>query len=405
VSAIATESFEEVFGARSMDVDSHEMVPFHMWAEHFGEEIAEALQPFGTSPRATDNGLNTIVRPDILADDTLITEESVWHTKGASAPGAFDMHRRLEVMDMMKVDRSLLFPSFGLIGIRMASSPELAASGLGLPVTPAEARDLGFRAMEAFNGWALRSQREVGPRLRPVGVMLTENLDQMLEQLESLIASGIRAIWIPNSSAPADTSPADTALDPFWRMAADAEVPVLLHIGTDFSFPSSTRWTANVPSFAIPSAAEEFPVSAFTGATVNFASENYIAAMVLGGVFERVPNLRFGAIEVGAVWLGPLAERLDLWAHVFRKRIAGVISMKPSAYMARNVRVTPFSFEPIDTYFDRFEAVHDCFCFSTDYPHVEGGVDIKAKQLLLLERHGEEIGRKFFRSNGEWLLP
>src|SRR5258708_19280735 len=42
---------------------------------------------------------------------------------------------------------------------------------------------------------------------------------------------------------------------------------------------------------------------------------HFISMLVLGGVFERFPSLRFGAIEVGGGWLGPLAERLRSEEH------------------------------------------------------------------------------------------
>ena len=391
---------------RVIDVDSHEMIPTHMWEDWFGDDVAPVIAMLQRSPRSTDNGLNTIARPDVVADDAEITSSSVWNAKGAAAPGAIDMSRRVEAMDAMGVERSLVFPSFGLVGIRLASSPELAAAAFGTDLDDAEARRLGLLAMRTHNAWGARcASVESSRRAHPVGVMLTESLDQMLADLGALINDGYRAVWIPTATPPGGTSPADPELDSFWRMAADADVAVLLHIGTDFNFPASTRWTANVPAFATPSAAAEFPVSPFTGATVNFASENFIAAMVLGGVFERVPTLRFGAIEVGAGWLGPLAERLDMWAKVFPKRLTGVISMTPSEYLGRNVRVTPFHFEPIDTYFERYPAIADCFCFSTDYPHVEGGVDTKARQASQLARLGQGVIEKFFVTNGEWIVP
>ena len=67
--------------------------------------------------------------------------------------------------------------------------------------------------------------------------------------------------------------------------------------------------------------------------------------------------------------------------------------------------LTPFHFEPIDSYFDRYSALHDCYCYSSDYPHVEGGIDIKAVQQGRLARFGEDVLNKFFMSNGEWLVP
>lgn len=391
---------------RAVDADTHEMIPFHLWAEEFGEEVAEKLAPMGNSPRFTDNGLNSIVRPDVEGDVVDITPSVVWDMKGAAAPGAIDMSRRLELMDVMGVDRALMFPSFGLIGIRMAGSPEIASAAVGLPISPEEARRTGLQVMNAFNDWAVRvTSRVGGERLRPVAVMLTESVDQMTTELRSLIERGIRAIWIPAANPPANTSPADPALDPFWKMAADADVAVTLHIGTDFSFAASPHWAANVEAFATPKASLEFPVSPYSGATVNFATENYLAAMILGGVFERVPNLRFGSIEIGAGWLGPLGDRLDVWASELGRALTGVISMKPSEYLARNVRVTPLKFEPIDQYFERYPNLQDCFCFSTDYPHIEGGRDIKAKNLSSLQRLGSDIAEKYFVRNGEWLCP
>jgi hypothetical protein len=39
--------------------------------------------------------------------------------------------------------------------------------------------------------------------------------------------------------------------------------------------------------------------------TLHYAPENFVAAMALGGVFERHPNVRFGVIELSATWVGP----------------------------------------------------------------------------------------------------
>ena len=52
---------------RTVDVDTHEMVPFHLWAEEFGESVAETMAPFAASPRFTDNGVNSIVRPALAS--------------------------------------------------------------------------------------------------------------------------------------------------------------------------------------------------------------------------------------------------------------------------------------------------------------------------------------------------
>jgi predicted TIM-barrel fold metal-dependent hydrolase len=135
---------------------------------------------------------------------------------------------------------------------------------------------------------------------------------------------------------------------------------------------------------------------------------HFVQVMVLGGVFERHPQLRYGAIEVGSNWLAPLAENLDMWAVHYEKRLSSLLSMKPSEYIARNVRVCPFNiglFEPVWEHLERYPNLQDCYCYSTDYPHTEGGVDIARKFYEKVAPLGDEVVEKFFVKNAEWILP
>lgn len=392
------------FLKRSIDVDTHEMIPHHMWGQYFGEDIAAKLTAIGNSKVLIARGENSNVRPDVAADMREVTYETAHILKGCGAPGAIDMRRRVEVMDAQGVQRAFVFPGLGLVGMLMASTPEMAAALVGIDFDPDETRQLGHAIINAANDWAVRSAEGVDSRLHTVALVTTETIDGMIEQARSLIDRGIKGLWIPSGMPPAATSPADSALDPFWRLLADANVPALLHLGTDAMF-ADPRWSSNVGAFVPFGDGHEFSPSPYAGATMHTAAEYFLTTMVLGGVFERVPHLRFGAIELGAQWLGPLAERLDIWADVFPKALKDVLAMKPSQYMARNVRVGPFFFEPIDRFFEQYPELESCYCFSTDYPHVEGGRDAKRIFAERLERLGPDIMKKFFVTNGEWLLP
>lgn len=394
------------FFGRAIDIDTHEMIPFHMWPQYYGEEVATRLKGLETNRFFNDNGGNTIVRPDITADRTEITPETVWRTKGVAAPGAFDMSRRCEVLDAMGVSRSLLFPGFGLTALLMRTAPEWVAAAMQLGMSPAETRELGILALNASNDLMVEKIDGLdADRVRKVAVLPTENLEDMMRDMGSFLERGVQAVWLPSGMPPADTSPADRKLDDFWRLAADNDVPMLLHIGTDFTFPASSNWPANVPAFVPPLASAEFVISPYAGATLSFAIENFLATMVLGGVFERFPNLRFGAVELGSQWLGSFAEKLDLWATIYPGMLKGVISMRPSEYLARNVRITPFHFEPVDAYLERYPELVDCYAYSSDYPHVEGGVDTMNKLYRRIARLGDDVVEKFFVSNGAWLTP
>jgi predicted TIM-barrel fold metal-dependent hydrolase len=123
----------------------------------------------------------------------------------------------------------------------------------------------------------------------------------------------------------------------------------------------------------------------------------------MGGVFERFPLLRFGAIEFGASWLGPLCERLDRHAALLDK--VGVrYPMLPSEYIRRNVRVTPQWAEPVDVFIERY-GVAESYVFSTDYPHVEGGQHPIETFGQMTARVGTNYTRDFFVENGLLLFP
>ena len=389
---------------RVLDVDSHEMVPVELREAIFGATELHAVgRKFKISERSRPNK-NSM--PDLAGDVTPISYDSVWNMKGPYAPSAIDLSRRPEVLDAMGIDRQLVFPTFGLMSLLMLLDPN-AHEFLGFDPTQVDRRKLGFEGVEAHNRWATQTTNSTSARARPVGIVVTESLDVMMRQTERLLADGIRAVMIPANVAPLGASPAAPALDPFWRLLAEADVPVTIHLGTEFGFLASNRWATNVEAFH-PSdkSTIEFTIEPHRAVTVHYSAENFLSAMVLGGVFERHPRLRFGAIEVSANWLGPLADRLDMWvAREFKSRFTNLLSMRPSEYIARNVRVTPFPFEPIADYLARYPELASCYCYSTDYPHFEGGKESKRVFSEALRDASPHVRDQFFYQNGSWLLP
>jgi predicted TIM-barrel fold metal-dependent hydrolase len=387
----------------SLDVDSHEMIPMQLWPKYFGR-AGEMMQPMA----AFDGGLiqRTMSRPGLDHDSTAFDGKNIWHIKGPEAPAAIDHHRRPAVLDAMGIRSQLMFPSFGLMGLMLLYHPK-AHEFLGYDPAKLDRLEVGREVVRAHNRWAAQVTREVPDlRVRPVAILVPDTVDSLLAQANAAIDSGVRALWLAAALPPADTSPADSALDPFWKLAEDRDVPITLHLGTEFGLLASNRWSANVPVFNPGDlASHEFPVEPYRGATLELSCINFLSAAVLGGVFERHPRLRFGVIECGAHWLGPLGDSLDIWGAQFQRRLAQTLSMKPSAYLARNVRVTPFVFEPVRRYIERYPELAACYCYSTDYPHREGGRESKQRFYEQLAPLGEPVVRDFFIRNAEWLLP
>jgi hypothetical protein len=145
-----------------MDADSHEYTPLNMWVEQFGSVVQDFTDAFA----ATSMPIGRFV----AADTTGIDEASVWQTKFASAPGAFDLSRRLEVMDFTGVHRQMLFPgSVGLYAVsfyfRCDAYPDMLKSIQG------DRKAYALRLISAYNDFCIRTAR-LSDRLRPVGIAI-----------------------------------------------------------------------------------------------------------------------------------------------------------------------------------------------------------------------------------------
>ena len=67
-----------------------------------------------------------------------------------------------------------------------------------------------------------------------------------------------------------------------------------------------------------------------------------LVSFVLGGVFERHPKLKVGFFECSASWMLYWMERMEFGYDNLKPDYAPYLKLRPSEYVRRNVRVTPF---------------------------------------------------------------
>ncbi len=389
------------FAGRMIDVDSHDAMPAQLWQAHYGQVTERLAERFYRQVPNHPGGTNY---PDFKGDILPINADTVWNTKGSFAPGSVDVSRRVQVMDLVGVSRQLMFPSaVTIIGAALQTSSEHDASGFA---DFENRKEYGRELIRAGNTFS-KKVAHVSDRIRPVAALVGDTIEELMGNAHELLDNGIRAVWLLASIPPGGRSPAHSDLDPLWKLLSERNISVTLHIGGGGGFLATSEW-ANAPAFDGFKVNAEFNLSPYHLSIQHLSSQNFVAAMVTGGVFERHPGLRFGAIELGAHWIGPLASMLDMW-HANNQAFGAIatpprLTRKPSEYIASNVRVCPFHFEPVDEYIDRY-GLADVYCYASDYPHLEGGRDPMVKFARRLERFGPEVMEKFFVKNGEHLVP
>jgi len=121
--------------------------------------------------------------------------------------------------------------------------------------------------------------------------------------------------------------------------------------------------------------------------------------LIVDGVCDRFPNLKFGAIELGASWLPSWLQFMDAGFGAFRKGEERLqkLSDKPSEIARRQFRVTPYPHENTGWIIEN--SSEDMCLFSSDFPHVEGGRNPLKRFNETLATASDTAQRKFYRDN------
>jgi predicted TIM-barrel fold metal-dependent hydrolase len=219
-----------------------------------------------------------------------------------------------------------------------------------------------------------------------------------IDALDALLPKDPGAFWV-SSDMLSDVSPAHVDYEPIWARLAEAKVPVVLHIGGsklldrryhDNGRPRPKDWLGGGENLR----SKDFPV-------LHHSPERFLACLVLDGVFERHPDLRCGAIELGASWVPGMLRNLDHAAKALGRHepLIQELKLAPSDYIRRQVRFTPFPFEDVGWLVK--QAGEELLLFSSDYPHVEGSRDPIGKFEASLDAHGigERARSQFYSEN------
>jgi predicted TIM-barrel fold metal-dependent hydrolase len=181
-------------------------------------------------------------------------------------------------------------------------------------------------------------------------------------------ARGSRIFLIP--AYPVDgVPPAHPSWDRVWAAAVSLGMTPMLHTGFEHMRfdPGWANLGAGVTELRM-----------LGGAHRHVAPTTLLNALIYTGVFERFPELTLLLAEVGTGWLPFLYREIDDRTSLTAELFVGKwkLPLRPSEYLARNVRATPLSGGndlPITKIME--ELPDDMIVFSSDFPHFEGFTD------------------------------
>ena len=287
-------------------------------------------------------------------------------------PAFFEPGPRLEKMDELGLDRSLMFPTLAsLIEERLSDDPvaihviihalnEWLRRGVGLQLPEPHLHHPGDHAAD----------RREGHRGAGVGVK-----------------RGARAILIRPAPVPGFRGPRSFALpefDPFWERCVEYDIFVGMHSSDSGYSRYTSEWDG--------AAQEMLPFQTNAMSILNEwrPIQDAVASWVIHGALFRFPKLKVGIVEAGSKWMFPL---LDSMAEVCKKA-PEAFAGNPIEEIKNRIYVSPFYEEGIDDLINLIGV--DQVLYGSDWPHPEGFAEpthyVTALEHLSLEDQAKIMG-------------
>jgi len=378
------------------DADAHIMEPPTWLRDHADPAVRDRIEPltFGGGNELRQTGDPDEQQRDLgAAFDRLAARHrsaeyradeatEIMNRKNFAATGSFLAEDRPRALDLLGFSSQLVFNTFHN---RRLHDWEHGGD-----------LDLAYGAARAHNRGMVEFC-SVDDRLLPSCYVPLADFDRAAAMADEAIAAGAAALLVA-SGCPAGHSPSHVALDPVWARAQDAGIPVVFHVGGTDDLIDADYFRNGLP---VP--------PDFHGGEENFRSVDYLgiphppaqtlATMIFDGVLDRFPDLRFGVIEQGAIWVPSWTRQMESAFDAFARHEERLraLSMRPTDYVQRQVRCTPYPTEDVGWIIE--QSGPDVCLFSSDYPHVEGGRRPIERFEASLGDAADDVRRRFYRDN------
>jgi uncharacterized protein len=303
-------------GLRVLDADAHVVEPGGLF---------EAWSPPGRA--VLDLPATTPVE---LCGDSRLLADQLEH--------GFDAPSYLRAMDAQRIDAAVLFPSMGLF----------------VPYLPELDAEASAAACRAYNDWIADYCSTNPRRLAAVGVVPQRWPARAADEVAHAAELGLVGVLVrPNHVGDAYLD--DSAYDGFYDELERHGLVLGVHEALGVRAPTIGR--DRFDGFAARHACSH-PLEQMAAA----------AAILLGGVCERHPELRVAFLESGTGWLPYWLARLDDHHHWLRDTECADLALRPSEYFARQCVI---SSDPEDTLasFTIDQVGADHVMWASDFPH------------------------------------
>ncbi len=267
----------------------------------------------------------------------------------------WDNDQRISEMNSQGVVAEVVFPN--------TVPPFFPSSSLIARPPAAQDYERRLAGIRAHNRWladwcGLYPERRAG-----IGQIFLNDIDEAIKDIHFIKDNGLRGgMLLPGAAEDSGLPPLYSSIyEPIWQTCADLDVVINHHTGS-----------------AGPDYGDEAAAGVIWIIEQSWFSHRALWHLIMSGVFERHPTLKFVLTEQGAGWVPDTLRMLDAMAMGVRSGKMGELGFdpeqsiprQPSEYWAENCYVASLigSMESAD----RDAVGLDKIMWGSDYPHDEG---------------------------------
>jgi predicted TIM-barrel fold metal-dependent hydrolase len=247
---------------------------------------------------------------------------------------------------------------------------------------PLDAWAAGARA---WNRWAADNFGFAMERFLVTGAIgPCADMDQTLRDLNWIADGRFTGTYLPGYMTHPDMPPLyDSYWDPFWSTCTERGIALVVHAGygteQGFVFPQLQKILDDVAEaagstdldalFAHSDAVSEESIKFFNDFLVNVNPRRPMWQMMLGGVFDRHPDLKLILTEIRLDWIPATLRHLDAVYDEHRADLPA--KQKPSEYWSTNCLAGASFIHKAEVEMRHELGLHTVL-FGRDFPHPEG---------------------------------
>jgi predicted TIM-barrel fold metal-dependent hydrolase len=381
------------------DVDTHWVEPPDLWvsrapAKFKGEVLHMKKQPDGADAWYIGDEWILFCGPSNVNKD----EKRVLYTAALPrmediSPASYDAVARVKMMDAEGVGNQIVYPN--VIGFGAQTLMKMKASDI----------DLRMWHITAYNDALADMQKGSGGRLLPQAALPLWDLDATVKELhrtrEKLGLTGIAMSDRPSDFGQKELT--DPVWDRFWATCQDLEIPVNFHIASGSWDGDLAHWWNEDRTIIRPDRSLNGPLAVFQNIKLFMNNMNDIANLVLNGVCEKYPRLKFVSVESGAGWIPFVVQGLEYyWGQFMTPEARSKFKRSPRETFVDQIHASYWFENKNAVEFFVKEFGPNNLMLETDFPHPASlDVNVHEKIAETLGGLSEEVRRKICYENAE----